>query len=160
MDMEQIVRSMIENDLATAGEIQGCSQEEVAQLEQHFNIQFPRSYREFLLTMGHQCGTLFRGTDILYPRRFDFAESVKELTEESKADFRLPEDAFVFSMHQGYIFWYFRLGEGDDPPIYQYNENQPDSRRVAASLSEYLTESIETSVIIRNRIKRRREGKA
>ncbi len=34
----------------------------------------------------------------------------------------LPEDAFVFFMHQGYHFNFFRTSAGDDPPIYRYLE--------------------------------------
>jgi hypothetical protein len=32
----------------------------------------------------------------------------------------MPPDAFVFWMHQGYQFCFFRTSDGDDPPVYYY----------------------------------------
>lgn len=34
----------------------------------------------------------------------------------------IPDTAFVFAMHQGCAFVFFRLGEGDDPPVYLFEE--------------------------------------
>jgi len=47
-----------------------------------------------------------------------------ELLEENQFPQTLPKDAFVFLMHQGYQFSFFRLSEGENPPIYFYCEGE------------------------------------
>ena len=34
----------------------------------------------------------------------------------------MTDDDFVFFMHQGYEFCFFKLSEGDNPPVYFYSE--------------------------------------
>ncbi len=57
----------------------------------------------------------------------------------------MPEDAFVFFMHQGYQFMFFRLSEGDDPPVYYYGEGegQDTFRVLQPSYSAFLETEIE-----------------
>jgi hypothetical protein len=37
---------------------------------------------------------------------------------------KLPDDGFVFFMHQGYQFNFFRVSGEDDPPVYRYFEGK------------------------------------
>ena len=46
----------------------------------------------------------------------------EELLQEN--GLTLPDNAYVFNMHQGYVFNFFILTEGDDPPIYNYCEGK------------------------------------
>jgi SMI1-KNR4 cell-wall len=67
-------------------------------------------------------------------------EEAVALLNYNNEDFILPTDAFVFSMHQGYEFKYFKTSEGDDPPVYQYVEgNGHPPVMVWNSFSSYLT---------------------
>jgi hypothetical protein len=91
--------------------------------------------------MGHRAGRFFQGTDIFYgDGLFDLRQDAEELLEEDEGDevIRLPEDAFVFAMHQGYEFTYFRLSEGDDPPVYQFMEGKGPPVKSWPSFSDYL----------------------
>ncbi len=54
----------------------------------------------------------------------------------------LPGDAFVFYMHQGDEFGYFRLSDGNDPAIYQYYEGGGPPRLAWPCFSDYLTDMI------------------
>ncbi len=99
-----------------------CTEEEVARLEQATHLTLPRAYQEFLRTMGNGTDTLLNGSDFLYPRLMRLQEGAREMLAEDSFPQKLPEDAFVFFMHQGYQFGFFRTSEGDDPPLYRYLE--------------------------------------
>lgn len=67
-------------------------------------------------------------------------EDAKILLEENNFPEVLPADAFVFWMHQGYQFAFFRIGEGEDPPVYHFEEGQESQtfQRIHDKLSEFL----------------------
>jgi hypothetical protein len=62
-----------------------------------------------------------------------------ELLKEN--DLVLPENAYVFHMHQGYTFDFFLLQEGDDPPVYYYLEGE-SIEQIFPSFSEYINSAI------------------
>ena len=101
---------------------QPCTEEEVRLLENNLKCRFPEAYREFLLWMGHGAGTFLQGTDIFYEHVQRIQKWAKELLSENSFPKSLPDDAIVFMMHQGYQFMFFRISEGDNPPIYYYHE--------------------------------------
>jgi hypothetical protein len=45
---------------------------------------------------------------------------------------------FVFAVHQGYTFLFFRCGGSDDPPVFLYEEGETRFRQVADSFSAWL----------------------
>jgi hypothetical protein len=51
-------------------------------------------------------------------------ETAKEILIEDKFSYPLPEDAFVFFMHQDYQFLFFQISGGDDPHVYSYRQRQ------------------------------------
>ncbi len=140
--MQSIIETLIRKRIANCDEILGCSEEEIKELEAFFNTHLPSEYRNFLLTMGHSAGKFFVGTDIFYPSLFHLKLWAKDLLMENNVSFQLPDDAFVFSMHQGYTFLYFNLSEGEDPPVYMYLEGDESLRQVAPTFSEYLAETV------------------
>lgn len=103
-------------------ELKPCTEEEVKALEVSLVCRFPEAYREFLLWMGHGAGTFLQGTDIFYEHVPKIQGWAKELLIENNFPQPLPDDAFIFMMHQGYQFMFFRTLESDDPPIYYYHE--------------------------------------
>jgi len=114
MNSKEFADLLIKNELATSEELQGCSEKEIEQLEKHIDAKLPQSYREFLALMGHNAGIFRRGTDYLYKDLFNLTGDTKEILMDGP--FKLPDDAFVFSSHQGYIFVYFRLSDGEVAP--------------------------------------------
>ncbi|OKP93196.1 hypothetical protein A3842_00690 [Paenibacillus sp. P3E] len=136
---------MCEYKIANDNEIHGFTELEVGRCEQSIGFVLPFQYREFLLTIGHDAGLLFQGTDILFRNVENLLELRKEaedLLEENEETFSLPSDAFVFSMHQGYEFNYFVISEGNDPPVYQYVEGNGNSELFWGSFSLFLRKSI------------------
>ncbi|WP_234300941.1 SMI1/KNR4 family protein [Sphaerospermopsis aphanizomenoides] len=104
-----------------------CSELEIIQLEKTQGINLPRTYKDFLKIMGHGADKFLRGSDCFYEHLPQLQVWAKQLLLENDFPQSLPDDAFVFFMHQGYQFSFFRLSEGDNPPIYSYCEGQEES---------------------------------
>jgi len=99
-----------------------CTEDEIRILEQWLGLPLPGAYKEFLLWMGHGAGGFMRGSDCFYEHLPRLRAGAMELLKENGYAEPLPGDAFVFYMHQGYQFYFIRVGEGDDPPVYFYSE--------------------------------------
>lgn len=100
-----------------------CTESEVSTLEQRLGFSFPQAYTEFLLWMGHGAGGFLQGESVFY-QDLPLNEDAHRLLSEDGITISLPEDAFVFYMHQGYQFMFLRPTEGPNPPVYYYGEEQ------------------------------------
>lgn len=100
-----------------------CTEEEVAELEKKVRLKLPKAYREFLLWSGHGLGNFDIGSDIFYEADLvALQQDARDLLDENNFPQELPDDAYVFWMHGGYMFTFFRVSEGDNPPVHYYNE--------------------------------------
>jgi hypothetical protein len=84
----------------------------------------PLAFKEVLLLMGHEAGGFLRGSEFLYDDLAQLTNIAAEMLQDARFPERLPPDAFVFFMHQGYQFNFFRVCEGDDPPVYRFYEGK------------------------------------
>ena len=82
----------------------GCSEAEVSALEREYNVSLPTDYREFLLRAGRGANGLWRGSDYTFDTLPEMQQAAVELLRE--AGLILPQDSFVFFMHQGYQFFF------------------------------------------------------
>ncbi|WP_460949855.1 SMI1/KNR4 family protein [Pseudomonas marginalis] len=119
----------------------GCSEVEIASIEQYFGCKIPLAYREFLTIAGRSAGKIFCGVDIFYPRLLSLKFEADELLDELGLSDLLPTDAKVFCMHQGYEINYF-LPVSDDPPVFQFFEGQSSIAKTWDSFSSFLIASI------------------
>ena len=140
--IDGIVQQLIDCELANESEIRGCSEPEIASLENDLNIKFPQSYKDFLSCMGREAGRLFRGSDVFYSRIRELHGYAIELLEESQSQFELPEKAHVFYMHQGYVFLYFVADGKHDPAVFQFIEGDQEAKQIDDSFSEFLKRSV------------------
>jgi len=129
----------------------GCDEKEIEDLEAFIKSHLPKAYREFLLWTGHSCGQFLQGSDCFYKSLKDLQRYAQDLLREDHSLEKLPEDVFVFFMHQGYYFLFFRLTEGDDPLIYSYLENTeaPEQSKIAKEyphLNDFLLAEMETYI--------------
>jgi hypothetical protein len=122
MYIEPILAEMQVLSVPSTRKVLPCTEGEVHALEQKCHCSLPRAYKEFLLTMGKGAGNFFVGSDLFYPDLDGMQEVAVEILTEVGFPQKLPEDAFVFFMHQGYLFNFFLTSDGDDPPIYRYLE--------------------------------------
>lgn len=119
--------------------LKGCSVQEIAAIEKHYKVRLPSSYVEFLQNMGISAGEFLKGSSMFYDEIFDLREGAIELLADN--DFKqLPDDTFVFFMHQGYQLAFFYLTDGDDPPVYYYYEgrNEGDFEKKEESFTNFL----------------------
>ncbi|MBL1175764.1 hypothetical protein [Pantanalinema sp. GBBB05] len=63
-----------------------------------------------------------RGEDFQFGQIESIRESALELMQFNNFPEALPDDAIVFTAHQGYVFGFIRASEGDNPPIHFYIE--------------------------------------
>lgn len=122
MYLDRVKKQLIELQLVKPDELAGCTCDEVIAIEQLLGISLPQAYQEFLLSMGHSAGQFLRGSDCFFQHLPQLQEWAIELLQENNFAESLPDDAFIFLMHQGYQFSFFRVSEGADPPTYSYCE--------------------------------------
>jgi len=125
-----------------------CTEHEIQILEQQLGLPLPGAYKEFLLWMGHGAGGFLRGSDCFYEHLLRLRAGAMELLWENGYPEPLPGDALVFYMHQGYLFYFVRVGEGDDPPVYFYSEAMDPRAFIKAhpNLADFLNYQIEVEV--------------
>jgi hypothetical protein len=142
-----------EQRLVPSEQIRSCTSDEVQLLEQTLRIHFPKAYEEFLLWMGKGAGAFLQGSDCFYADLPKLKDWAKELLAENDATLELAEEAFVFFIHQGYQFAFMLISEGDNPPVYYYNETQDPNAFTPAyeNYVAFLADQVESFAQNRNR---------
>ena len=105
--VDDIQQQMVGGRFASADSIVGCTEDEIQALEKKYDIRLPSIYRAFLGRMGHRAGDFLVGTNWTHRDLSDLRSAGEELIGEAATAYRLPADAFVFAMHQGYSFLFF-----------------------------------------------------
>ncbi|SDI48635.1 SMI1 / KNR4 family (SUKH-1) [Chryseobacterium taeanense] len=98
----------------------GISEQEIEKLEQKFNIQFPKAYKEFLFLGGKYQNCIDDwDTDYLY---LDWKQ---ENLHESMSNVNLVlSPIFVFAAYDTDQCLFFFLNEGENPSVYIYAEEK------------------------------------
>jgi len=105
-----------------------CSEEEVDEFESMLPepYRFPNAYKEFLLYGGRKMPGMFGDINFSYPEaRFLFKsnyDDVLAMLEGEGCDYPLPLNIFVITERLREIFYFFDFTEGEDPPIYLWQE--------------------------------------
>ena len=140
--LNEIISDLIDSGLASGQSFVGCKNEEINELETHFNVKFPKIYRLFLKKMGKAAGNFMLGTDMFYKHLFGIRDGAIELLQEANSHYTLSHTMFVFSMHQGYEFCCFDTLGGEDPEVFQYIEDEDRPEKQWNTFSEYLKDMI------------------
>lgn len=155
--LEEIKRKLLANNV----QLVGCTKEQILKIEKVINHKLPKNYAEFLETMGIKTDLNydeyekynynyvgFAGESIFYEDVYDDYTNKDGLIEQLEEDNKhhlLPEvnnnNVFVFFSSQGYIFAFFKLNEGENPPVYGYQEGQ--ERDFFPKLTDSLTDFFE-----------------
>ncbi|MFJ6267092.1 SMI1/KNR4 family protein [Lysinibacillus xylanilyticus] len=117
-----------------------CSKDDLSKLVKLSSPRtLPKTYLDFMNKAGNGIEFLV-GTDYSMKYIFDLKEWAIELLEENNFIKKLTDNQFIFMMHQGYIFWFFNLNDGDDPAVYYYDESVEldDFNKVSDTLSDFL----------------------
>jgi hypothetical protein len=112
----------------------GCSDAEIARLETELGRPLPESYRTYLRLAGKSAGEFLAASEA----RFQNLGQIKEGIDEVEGDWQPSRDDFVFMMHQGYEFTFFKLSDDPEPPIWQYVEGHAGPEVAWPSFSAFL----------------------
>jgi hypothetical protein len=98
-------------------------------IETQKNIILPSIYKVFYIRCATSIPDKLIGTDLVNHSN-ELNEWAKEVLSENKVKNFLNDDDFVFMMHQGYMFWYFKANGDQNPIVYAYRENNifPEKR--------------------------------
>ncbi|WP_156161415.1 SMI1/KNR4 family protein [Nocardia vulneris] len=139
--MRALCRDLVESGFAKAGEIVGCTADEVAEVVAMAPGAFPvpDEYLAFLAVLGKSAGTFFVGTDLFYPALLEANEAAVDINSGPGEDLSL-SDRFFFGHHKGYKVYFF---ERNSEAVYTYQEGHPEVQRLAGSLLEFLRQAFE-----------------
>lgn len=135
--------------LSLSTELIPCTEEEILFLENRLQLSLPDAYKEFLLWGGRWARGFMYGSSFFFKDDFiDIQEVAVELLEDNQFPESLPADAFVFFMHQGYYFMFFRTSEGNNPPIYGYEDGQIllIFKNEYSTYTDFLTDQLEIEI--------------
>lgn len=133
-EVAAIRERLVATDVAREDEILGCTEPEMAEIRNiNPSITVPDIYFEFMRQMGRKRGYLLPGTDIQYPECVEYQDEVHEFADEDPTFH--PDEWFVFAVHQGYQYYYFRDG---DPRVYIHSEGENNPFFEYASFEELI----------------------
>ena len=137
--VEDAAQQLIAAGLASPGQLKGCSEADIAGLEAKFGVKLPATYRAFLAKMGRSAGKFLVGTDFLFQDLPTLRQQAERLLEQAGASVALGPADFVFTVHQGYQFLFFKTGAEPDPKVFLFVEGEDEFQQVADSFSSWLT---------------------
>ncbi len=103
--------------------------------------KLPESYIQFLEQMGSGTQNGFLVGHSCFVNELPYLKKwARELLNENNFESILTDNDFVFWMSQGYQFAFFKLDEGENPPVYYYREgtNQSDFVKITENFTEFL----------------------
>jgi len=125
-----------------------CTKEQIDKVYSLTNDKkLPEAYIEFMTAMGNGTDEKYMGGDSCFMDEIeDLNEGAAEILEEDESKHTLTKEDFVFWMCQGCQICFFKLNEGDNPPVYFYNENGKDEIvKIADTLTEFLINRLEVN---------------
>ncbi|WP_017663005.1 SMI1/KNR4 family protein [Baaleninema simplex] len=105
-----------------------CTIKEVTDLELLLSppYKLPIAYKEFLLYGGHQIAGLFNATDFSYQSAKFLVETngrdILDMLQSFEKRKSLDPDFFALVEHLGSNMYYIKLTEGENPPVYYWDE--------------------------------------
>ena len=151
-------RGIIENGLGRESDIKGCTESEILELENKYDIVLPLSYKVFLKNFGHGLGgTIMKDCDILYKDVFLLTDIVKNEILIEEGDPTLPEKAFVYSGRYNEQFLFFNAdGLVEEPETYYYMIDDTEFKKIGNSVFDTLERSFKGALDLKLRKDRKR----
>lgn len=121
------------------------TEEEIEKIQKTLALSrgLPKAYVEFLSHLGRGTdGKFMPGEDWCINDVIDvidLRDGLEELLIENESKLKLSGDDFVFWSAQGCAYLLFRLSEGDNPPVYFFDERDTDRfRKISNQFSQFL----------------------
>ncbi len=148
-EIDSILSQVDQAGESISGDLEGCSEEDIGKIEEHFGLELPAAYVALLKRSGRCWGELMQGEDFSFPEVLLYRRAAESLLE-GVSDFLLDRRDFVFFMHQGYHFLFFRVGQEDDPEVFLYNADERSVEKLFSSFSEWLDFCMKEEVALRS----------
>lgn len=118
--------------------------EEILNIEMYFKIKLPCDYIKFLSMMGNGAVGFMTGSDVFGDVLLELKDWAKDVIIDNQLP-ELPDNSFVFWMHQGYQFAFFKLNEGDNPEVYFFTEGKglKEFIKIENSFTDFLLKQID-----------------
>jgi len=119
--LDGLKQRLLSSKIAKAKDLKGCSVEEIAALESHYNLILPPNYKDYLSLIGHRAGCLVDPyefsiyIDQLYEANDYVRNVLLTLDEDEDPDTPLPdmpEQFFVISARYGGDDIHFIVADG------------------------------------------------
>ena len=92
----------------------------------------------FLAIMGKSAGGFMWDMTAFAKDLACLREDAQEIIDELETPFSLKEYDYPFAHYGGYHFLYFNANDGDDPPVYNFEEGRAESTKVSGSFSAFM----------------------
>lgn len=128
-----LVNRLVASQIAKRRALKGCTLKEIAALESRYGIRLPQAYRDYLRTMGHDAGRLFRidHVEVTYADVFNITAEMRaewrDLATKGKgppSSFQLPEDALITCRRLDEGFEFIRCQGQEDTPVWYFDNVQ------------------------------------
>lgn len=128
-------------------DVEPCTEEDLVALETKLGFHLPAVLRDFYCWGGNDLGSVFgAGMDVLSLKQHlghDYRPVAREELQASSEDPSvLDAQAFILQMDYDGQFAFVRADQGDDPPVFNHNEQEPLFCS-AARVSDYLALMVE-----------------
>jgi len=129
--------------------------EEIVALEAFLSAPYrlPGAYRELLQVGGRKLAKVYSGVDFSYRMAWVLLSNgyrdILRMLRPYNRDAVMPPELFVVNEHLGSNFTYVKLDEGDDPPVYWWEEGEgglETSMKEHDSFSQFVLEQVRKSI--------------
>ena len=149
---------ILEKFVARYGEeIIPCTSKEVEKLESMLPhpYRLPTAYKEFLLYGGKKIGAFYEeGSMFDYKRALNYVKSGRSsaisLLKQYETNPQLPDDIYVLTTYMSSFFNFFKLTEGENPPVYEWNEEDEIGTEAIVKAYDSFTDFIRDEIRIRH----------
>lgn len=148
--IDQILQPLLDLDPSLKIGLRGCSLEDIQAIESQSDSRLPCTFVALLERIGRCRGQLMPGADFGFPEILGFRQIAESLLQEQYCNLELDPYDVVFEMEQGYQFFFFRAFAGEDPPVYFYNDDDPEFVLVKDTFSEWVKTWVEEEIYLRS----------
>lgn len=114
---------------------------EVNKLESSLRVKLPLAYREALLILGMRKGfRLGPENSFAYPDFKGMQAAAEKIFTTGKVAMEKNDFVFCCFEETGFV-WFFKLDEGPNPPVYEYEEYSAEYKKAADSLTVFVKET-------------------
>ena len=128
-----------------------CTEEDIESLEKKLGIRLPGVVRELYLWGGKDLGSVFSRMDVVdldQQMKWDYRPGARETLQEAGEDpATLDAQTLIVQVDCDGQFSFVRADQGDDPPVYTHNEQEPTFCS-CERFSDYLALMVEQSADI------------